>query len=190
MDSMESLFLIAMLGFGLAMDAFAVAVAQGAAGYKSAFHAIRTGVAFGIAQGVMPFLGWMLGTAFVSQISAFDHWVALILLSGLGLKMLWEAYGRNRNDPVASLSGWTLGTAAIATSVDALAAGITLPTLGLPIFETCIAIGLITALSSALGVLIGGMASSGVGKFAEIAGGVILIALGIKIFVEHHFLGA
>ncbi len=187
---MESVLLIAMLGIGLAMDAFAVAVAQGAAGHRSSFHAIRTGIVFGIAQGIMPVLGWMLGTAFASQINAFDHWVALILLSGLGLKMLWEAYSAHGDEPIGSLSGWTLGTAAIATSIDALAAGITLPTLGLPVFETCIAIGLITALLSALGVFIGGMASSRVGKFAEVAGGIILIVLGIKIFVEHHCFGA
>jgi|TARA_R110000787_G_scaffold283515_1_gene396422 putative Mn2+ efflux pump MntP len=181
----ESLFLIVALAAGLAMDAFAVAVAQGAAGHNSLFHATRTGAAFGVAQGVMPFLGWALGIAFVSQISAYDHWIALILLSGLGIKMLWEALGRNGNDPAPSLSGWALGAAAIATSIDAFAAGITLPALGLPVLLTCIAIGILTALLSGLGVLIGAMASSRIGKYAEVAGGVLLVALGIKIFVEH-----
>tara|TARA_R110000824_G_scaffold384075_3_gene577910 strand:+ start:239 stop:787 length:549 start_codon:yes stop_codon:yes gene_type:complete len=182
---MESLFLIVALAAGLAMDAFAVAVAQGAAGHNSMFHATRTGMAFGVAQGIMPFLGWVLGLAFVSHISAYDHWIALILLSGLGLKMLWEARGGNENVPEPGLSGWALGAAAIATSIDAFAAGITLPALGLPVLLTCIAIGIITALLSSLGVMIGGMASSRVGKYAEVAGGVILIGLGIKIFVEH-----
>lgn len=187
---MENLFLIAALAVGLAMDAFAVAVAQGAAGHNSTFHAIRTGMAFGVAQAIMPFLGGAFGIAFVSQISVYDHWIALILLSVLGLKMLWEAHSRSENGPVASLSGWALGTAAIATSIDALAAGITFPTLGLPVFLTCIAIGITTALLSALGVFIGGMASSHIGKFAEIAGGIILIALGINIFVAHQFFGS
>ena len=182
---MDNLFLILALAVGLAMDAFAVAVAQGAAGHNSMFHATRTGMAFGVAQGVMPFLGWALGIAFVSQISAYDHWIALILLGGLGMKMLWEARDGNGNDPAPSLSGWALGAAAIATSIDAFAAGITLPTLGLPVLLTCIAIGIVTALVSVLGVMIGGMASSRIGKYAEGAGGVILIALGIKIFVEH-----
>tara|TARA_R110000824_G_scaffold98089_1_gene234127 strand:+ start:292 stop:840 length:549 start_codon:yes stop_codon:yes gene_type:complete len=182
---MDNLFLILALAVGLAMDAFAVAVAQGAAGHNSMFHATRTGMAFGVAQGVMPFLGWALGIAFVSQISAYDHWIALILLGGLGMKMLWEARDGNGNDPAPSLSGWALGAAAIATSIDAFAAGITLPTLGLPVLLTCIAIGIVTALLSVLGVMIGGMASSRIGKYAEGAGGVILIALGIKIFVEH-----
>ena len=142
-------------------------------------------MAFGVAQGIMPFLGWALGIVFVSHISAYDHWIALILLSGLGMKMLWEARDGNGNDSAPSLSGWALGAAAIATSIDAFAAGITLPALALPVLLTCIAIGIITALLSSLGVMIGGMASSRIGKYAEVAGGIILIALGIKIFVEH-----
>ena len=99
--------------------------------------------------------------------------------------MLWEALSRNESDAAPSLSGWALGTAAIATSIDAFAADITLPGLGLPVLLTCIIIGTVTALLSSLGVMIGGMASSRIGKYAEIAGGVILIGLGIKIFVEH-----
>jgi putative Mn2+ efflux pump MntP len=130
-------------------------------------------------------LGWAFGIAFVSHISAYDHWIALILLGGLGMKMLWEARDGNGNDSAPSLSGWALGAAAIATSIDAFAAGITLPALGLPVLLTCIAIGIVTALVSGLGVMIGGMASSRIGKYAEGAGGVVLIALGIKIFVEH-----
>lgn len=182
---MESLFLIMALAVGLAMDTFAVAVAQGAAGHNSMSHATRTGMAFGVAQGIMPFLGWVLGIAFVSEISAYNHWIALILLSGLGMKMIWEARAGNGNDSAPSLSGWALGAAAIATSIDAFAAGITLPALALPVLLTCIVIGIITALLSSLGVMIGGMASSRIGKYAEVTGGIILIALGIKIFVEH-----
>ncbi len=187
---MEQLLIIAALAIGLAMDAFAVAVAQGAAGNSSKFDAARLGIAFGLAQGVMPFLGWVLGIAFIEQISAFDHWIALILLVGLGLKMLWEARGRADEESAAALSGWTLGTAAIATSIDALAAGITLPTFDLPIIQTCLAIALMTAVLSAFGVMIGNLASKRIGKFAELAGGIILIALGMKIFIEHQFLGS
>ena len=187
---MDELIIIAALATGLAMDASAVAVAQGAAGNSSMFDAARLGIAFGLAQGIMPLLGWILGIAFIEQISAFDHWIALILLVGLGLKMLWEARGRAGEEPAAALSGWTLATAAIATSIDALAAGIALPTFDLPILQTCIAIALVTAALSAFGVLIGSLASKRIGKFAELAGGIILIALGMKIFVEHQFLGA
>ena len=180
---MEQLLIIAALAIGLAMDAFALAVAQGAAGHDSNSYAIRLGLAFGLAQGIMPFLGWMLGAAFISQISALDHWIALALLVGLGMKMLWEASGITGNERPAILSGWTLLIAAIATSIDALAAGITFPAFGL------LAIAAITGLLSALGVHIGGTANRKVGKLAEIAGGAVLITLGIKIFVEHQFYG-
>tara|TARA_R110000824_G_scaffold11746_10_gene51498 strand:+ start:14833 stop:15396 length:564 start_codon:yes stop_codon:yes gene_type:complete len=186
---MEQLLIIAALAIGLAMDAFALAVAQGAAGHDSNSYAIRLGLAFGLAQGIMPFLGWMLGAAFISQISALDHWIALALLVGLGMKMLWEASGITGNERPAILSGWTLLIAAIATSIDALAAGITFPAFGLPVIETCLAIAAITGLLSALGVHIGGTANRKVGKLAEIAGGAVLITLGIKIFVEHQFYG-
>lgn len=188
---MENLIIILFLAFGLAMDAFAVAVAQGAAGHSSPLNAVRTGLAFGVAQGIMPFFGWVLGSTFAAQIAVFDHWIALVLLSGLGLKMLWEARAGDGSDdsPAVNLSGWALMIAAVATSIDAMAAGITLPTLDLPVLSTCIIIGVVTGILSAAGVLIGGIASSRIGKFAEVAGGVILIALGIKIFVEHQFFG-
>ncbi|MEH6756900.1 MAG: manganese efflux pump MntP family protein [Parasphingorhabdus sp.] len=186
---MENLVVILLLAIGLAMDAFAVAVAQGAAGHKSTFNAFRTGAAFGGAQLLMPFFGWVLGNSFATQIASFGHWIALILLCGLGLKMFWEARGGAEDGPAINLSGWALTTAAVATSIDALAAGITFPTLNLPVLWTCIIIGAVTAILSVAGVFIGGIASSRVGKFAEIAGGFILIALGIKIFVEHQFFG-
>lgn len=184
---MEHLAVILFLAFGLAMDAFAVAVAQGAAGHSSARNAFRTGAAFGAAQGIMPFFGWVLGSTFVTQIAVIDHWIALVLLSGLGLKMLCEARAGDEDEPAPNLSGWALATAAVATSIDALAAGITFPTLDLPVLWTCVVIGLVTGILSVAGVFIGGIASSRIGKFAEVMGGLILIALGIKIFIEHQF---
>lgn len=186
---MTTFILITALTFGLAMDAFAVAVAQGAAGHNSSSNAIRIGAAFGAAQGIMPLVGWALGAAFLPVISAFDHWIALFLLVFLGAKMLWEARSVNADGPAGNLTGSALLTAAVATSIDALAAGITLPTLGLPVLLTSIAIGVVTGILSAIGVVIGGMASKRIGAIAEITGGFILIALGIKIFVEHQFFG-
>lgn len=186
---MATFLLITALAFGLAMDAFAVAVAQGAAGHNSSSNAVRVGAAFGAAQGIMPLAGWALGAAFLPVISAFDHWIALVLLVFLGAKMLWEAYGHDTASPARNLTGWALFTAAIATSIDALAAGVTLPALGLPVLLTCAAIAVVTGMLSAIGVLFGGVVSARLGKFAEIAGGLMLIALGIKIFVEHQFFG-
>ena len=184
-----SISLIAALAIGLAMDAFAVAVAQGAAGYHSKANAIRIGAAFGLAQGIMPFFGWLLGNALLPLISAYDHWIALILLSALGGKMLWEAFQPDETSRTLELSGLALLIASIATSIDALAAGISLPAMGLPVLFSCLAIGVITALLSAVGVMIGGFASARIGKHAEVAGGLVLIALGIRIFVEHQFYG-
>lgn len=177
------------LALGLAMDAFAVAVAQGAGGKSDLRDALRIGGAFGAAQAIMPFFGWALGSAFVAQLREIDHWIALLLLGFLGIRMLREAMRAAAAETTGRLAGWGLLTAAVATSVDALAAGLTLPTLGAPIFLACAAIGAVTALLSAGGVFIGGIASARIGKQAEIAGGVILIGLGIKIFVEHQFFG-
>src|SRR5262245_47585379 len=95
------------LAVGLAMDAFRVALAQGAAGRSSGSHALRVGLAFGFAQGVMPLLGWLVGIAFLSLINSVDHWIVLVLLSGLGVKMLREAAQSDRSEPRPALIGWT-----------------------------------------------------------------------------------
>lgn len=170
------------------MDAFAVALAQGAARRVSSGDGLKIGAAFGFAQGIMPFIGWLVGVSFYEAISAFDHWIALILLCALGIKMLWEAFGDDEGAQ-KHLSGAALFVAAVATSIDALAAGITLPTLGVPAVITCIAIGVITAILSYIGVLLGGVANARIGKWAEVTGGIVLIGLGIKIFAEHVFFG-
>lgn len=177
------------LALGLAMDAFAVAVAQGAAGRSGLRDALRIGGAFGAAQAIMPFFGWALGAAFIAQMRGIDHWFALLLLGYLGIRMLRDAMTPDKTDAARPLAGRGLLTAAIATSVDALAAGLALPTVGAPIVLACVVIGAVTALLSAGGVFIGGMASARIGKQAEIAGGIILIGLGIKIFVEHQIFG-
>ena len=181
---MLALFLLAL---ALAMDAFAAALSQGAAGAGRG-AALRIGAAFGVAQGAMPLLGWGLGLAFARVLQAVDHWLALILLSALGLKMLREALAGG-DGPPARLAGWALFTCAIATSIDAAAAGLTLPTLGVPILLAVAMIGATTALLSWGGVLAGRAAGPWLGRYAEVAGGLILIGIGVKIFVEHQFLG-
>src|SRR4051812_21908919 len=125
------MFALFLLALALSMDAFAAALSQGAAGAGRG-AALRIGAAFGFAQGVMPLLGWGLGLAFARVLQAVDHWIALILLSALGLKMLREAFTGGDGAP-KQFAGWALFTAAIATSIDAAAAGLTLPTLGIPI---------------------------------------------------------
>ncbi len=177
-----------LLAVGLAMDAVAAAIAQGASGRVRGGGALRIAGAFGFAQGVMPAIGWGLGVAFASAIRSVDHWIALVLLSALGLKMLKEAFERE-GEPAPPLSGWALFVAAVATSIDAAAAGITLPMLGAPLLLSCLTIGATTALLSFGGVYLGAAAGNRLGKAADVLGGLILIGLGIKIFIEHQFLG-
>jgi len=181
---MLALFLLAL---ALSMDAFAAALSQGAAGAGRG-AALRIGAAFGFAQGAMPLLGWGLGLAFAPVLRAVDHWVALILLSALGLKMLHEALSAGE-EPPRQFAGWALFSCAIATSIDAAAAGLTLPTLGVPVLPAVAAIGATTAILSYGGVLAGRAAGQWLGRYAEVAGGLILIGIGVKIFVEHQFLG-
>ena len=182
-------FSLLLLALGLAMDAFAVAIAQGAAVRPGTGGAARIAFAFGAAQAIMPIAGWMLGAAFASVIHDVDHWIALVVLSFLGIRMIIQ--GLNGDDmPAQRLVGWTLLASAIATSVDAAAAGVTLPLLGAPLLVACATIGVTTGILSYAGVWLGAAAGARIGKGAEIAGGLVLIGLGVKTFVEHQFFGA
>jgi putative Mn2+ efflux pump MntP len=177
---------LGLLAVALAMDAFAVSLAQGAARRGGA---LRIALAFGAAQALMPLIGWGLGAAFADAIRSFDHWVAFLLLAALGGKMLHEALHGDSPSPAPALIGWALGGAAVATSVDAAAAGVTLPLLGAPIALACAVIGAVTAALCYAGVRIGAAGGARLGKAAEVAGGLLLIALGGKILVEHLFFG-
>jgi manganese efflux pump family protein len=174
------------LSLGLAMDAFAVSVARGAAGEHRISRALELGLLFGLAQGLMPLLGWALGLAFAETFRSFDHWIAFVLLSGLGSRMLLEARRADGDAEVASHGrSWGLLISAFATSIDAAAAGLTLPLLGASIPIACITIAATTGLLCTLGYMIGAQASHRLEKTAEFMGGLILIALGAKILVEH-----
>lgn len=182
-------FSLLALSVGLAMDAFAVSVAQGASGRTDAGGALRIGATFGVAQGLMPLIGWALGTAFADAIRNVDHWVAFVLLGLLGAKMLREGLHGDDATPAPALIGWALLGAAVATSVDAAAAGITLPMMGAPIAVACAVIGMVTAGLCFTGVMIGAASGARLGKIAEIIGGGLLIAIGAKILVDHLFFG-
>jgi putative Mn2+ efflux pump MntP len=178
---------LTLLALALSMDAFAAALSQGAAGADRG-AALRIGAAFGFAQGAMPLLGWGLGLAFAQVLRAVDHWIALVLLSALGVKMLREAFSEAEGTP-KQFAGWALFTCAVATSIDAAAAGLTLPTIGLPILLSVAMIGATTALLSYGGVLAGRAAGQWLGRYAGAAGGLILIGIGVNIFIDHQFLG-
>jgi manganese efflux pump family protein len=177
---------IILLAIALAMDAFAVALIQGATGRLGVGGALRIAIAFGVAQGTMPLVGWALGMAFADAFQSVDHWIAFALLAALGARMLLEGLRREPGEPEAKrMFLFSLLVSALATSIDAAAAGLTLPLLGQPIPVACVVIGLTTALISFVGVLLGRGAGIRIGRHAEIAGGLLLIGLGLKIVLEH-----
>lgn len=187
-----SFFELFLLAVGLSMDAFAVSICKGLAMKKANIKGMVTcGVWFGGFQGLMPFLGFMLGTLFASTIEAIDHWVAFGLLGLIGFNMLKEAFEKDEecdcnNENDADLSVKTMFVMAVATSIDALAVGISLAMAGnVNIIAAVILIAVITFLFSALGVKIGSIFGSKFEKKAQLAGGIILILLGIKILCEH-----
>jgi manganese efflux pump family protein len=178
-----------ILSFALAMDAFAASLCQGAVAGDARGTAIRVGAAFGAAQGLMPLIGWSLGLAFAAIVQAVDHWIALVLLGLLGGKMLWEGFSKGADDCVAPMGAWALFVASVGTSIDAAAAGVTLPLLGQPVLLACAVIGATTAVLCFAGVWAGRSVGARLGRPAVLLGGAVLAGLGVKIFVEHQFLG-
>ena len=176
-----------LLGVGLSMDAFAVSVCKGLAMKKATLKAELTcGVWFGGFQALMPLIGFYLGTLFAEAIQAFDHWVAFGLLVLIGGNMLKEALGEEEECPCADLSVRTMFLMAVATSIDALAVGISLAMVGdVNIWAAVSLIGVTTFALSAVGVAVGNVFGSRYEKKAEMAGGIILILLGVKILLEH-----
>ncbi len=179
------------LAVGLSMDAFAVSICKGLCLKKADLRAQATcGAWFGGFQALMPLIGFFLGALFAEAIEAFDHWVAFGLLALIGINMLREAFSKEEENSCdvsgADLSAKTMFVMAVATSIDALAVGISLAMAGdVNIVLAVVLIGMITFLLSALGVKIGNLFGSRFEKTAQIAGGVILILLGTKIVLEH-----
>lgn len=185
-----------ILAVGVSMDAFAVSICKGLAMKKATLKAgLTCGLWFGGFQALMPLIGFFLGTLFADAIEAVDHWVAFILLGIIGINMLKEAFEKNEceccTDANADMSPKTMFVMAIATSIDALAVGISLAMAGLPvwgldgIFAAVSLIGLCTCAFCTAGVKIGNVFGGRFEKKAQIAGGVILILLGLRILLEH-----
>ncbi|ROS52683.1 manganese efflux pump MntP family protein [Frigoribacterium sp. PhB24] len=183
--SFWALFLIAL---GVSADAFAVALGKGLHMTRfSVRHALVIAVTFGAFQALMPLLGWLLGSTFAQYIAPFDHWVAFGLLALIGGKMLYEASSSGEDDEQDTdrLNLRELAVLAIATSIDALAVGVTLAFLPVSIGWAILVIGVTTAVLTFVGVLVGRRVGATFGKPAEIAGGVILIVIGASIVLEH-----
>lgn len=181
-----SLFELFLIAVGLSMDAFAVSICKGLAMKKiSVKNACIVGLWFGGFQALMPVIGYILGSQFERYITNIDHWIAFAFLSLIGATMIKEALSKEESSENASLDGKAMFILAIATSIDALAVGITFAFLSVRIVPAVSFIGIITFTLSAIGVKIGNVFGSKYKSKAEIAGGIILIGMGIKILLEH-----
>jgi len=175
-----------LLAFALSMDAFAVSVGLGV---KSITFdkklALKVALFFGFFQAFMPFIGYLASIGLGNFIESIDHWIAFFLLSFIGGKMLYESFEENTEDEISIITNKLLLILAIATSIDAMAAGFTLNLLALNPFVSMILIGITTFIFSYFGVYMGTKGGSYLEDKAEKIGGVILIAIGVKILIEH-----
>lgn len=176
-----------ILAIGLSMDACAVSICKGLATKKvCARHMLITGIWFGGFQALMPLIGFLLGSAFEKYVTAFDHWIAFVLLGAIGINMIKESFSNEENEADCDFSFKRMLLMAIATSIDALAVGITFALLPeVNIIAAVLFIGIITFILSALGVKFGNVVGGKYKSKAEFLGGAILILLGIKILLEH-----
>lgn len=176
---------IFFIAFSLAIDTFGVSVIEGMKSHRSkTLQAFKVAAFFGIFQAVMPLVGWFIGELIRGIIFSVDHWVAFILLGGIGLKMLWEGLSKEgKNKDIANTK--VLILLSIATSIDALIIGITLPLLKVPPVVSIGVIGFVTFVLSFLGFIFGRQMGAFFGKKIEVLGGLALIVIGIKILIEH-----
>ena len=176
-----------LIAIGLAMDAFAVSLGVGTSGHADNPRSIfRLSFHFGLFQALMPILGWLAGSTIDQYIRSFDHWIAFILLGYVGGKMIWEGARGGPESYLADPSrGRMLVILAVATSIDALAVGLSLAMLDVPVIGPAIVIGVITAGLSLVGLRIGCRMGEKFGRRVEILGGLILIGIGLRILITH-----
>ena len=175
-----------LIGVGLSMDAFAAAICQGLFMTRIKWgHALTVGLYFGGFQALMPFLGYLLGITFSSLITSIDHWIAFVLLAFIGFNMIREARSDEENESNDRFDFKTMLPLAVATSIDALAVGVTFAFLRVNIVPAVSFIGCITFLLSAIGLKAGNIIGAKNRSRAEFAGGLVLILMGIKILLEH-----
>ncbi|MBN2356109.1 manganese efflux pump [candidate division KSB1 bacterium] len=179
-----TIFLIAV---GLSMDAFAVSISSGfIIPDANRSHGLRIGLFFGMFQAVMPVLGWFAGYRLQYFIDEVDHWIAFGLLAFVGCKMIYEAYFvKKEGKTIDPIHLKTLLLLSVATSIDALAVGLTFAVLGTPLFPAVLIIGFTTFIFSGAGVYMGRQWGGYAGKYVELIGGLILIGIGFKILLQH-----
>lgn len=177
---------ILFIAVGLAMDAFSVSVTSGITAKKvKLFNILKMGFSFGLFQFFMPILGWIAGSTLRVYIVAIDHWVAFLLLSFVGIKMIWESL-KGESQAINPFDNKTLLLLSISTSIDAFAVGISFSFLEVSILFPVLMIGVITFLLSSVGILMGNGLRHFFQRFnVEIVGGIILVGIGLKILIEH-----
>ncbi|PWL52926.1 MAG: hypothetical protein DBY36_03710 [Clostridiales bacterium] len=183
-----SLFELFIIAVGLSMDAFAVAVCKGLSMRRATLkNALIVGLYFGVFQAAMPLIGYFLGISLADQITAYDHWIAFALLAIIGGKMIYESFHKDADgeDEGGEVTLKKMLPLAVATSIDALAVGVSFAFLRVSIFPAVTFIGVVTLTLSMLGVKIGNIFGAKFKSKAELAGGVILILMGTKILLEH-----
>ncbi len=191
---MLDLFSLFAIAVGLAMDAFAVAIVTGLTVRPLSLAQVgRMSLSFGLFQAIMPLIGWFAGRAVHQYIASVDHWIAFLLLALVGGNMIWQAFRDddgeglqcNLSDPTC---GWHLFALSLATSIDALAVGLTMAMIGAKILFPALVIGLVAFMFTAAGMVFGNKVGgkwSKWGKWVEVLGGVILVGIGLRIVAEH-----
>ena len=175
-----------LIAIGLSMDAFSVSICKGLTTRKFSWRmALVCGLWFGLFQALMPIIGYFLGAQFQEMIEAYDHWIAFGLLFLIGANMIREAIWGKEEQQDGSLGFKTMLLLAIATSIDALAVGVSFACIQVKLWSSVLIIGLTTFVFSVLGVKIGNVFGSRYEKSASIVGGIILILIGLKILLEH-----
>jgi putative Mn2+ efflux pump MntP len=178
-----------MLALAMSTDAFAAAIGKGTALHRPRWsEALRTGLIFGVIEALTPLVGWAIGRAAAGYVKAWDHWIAFVLLAGLGLHMIW-ASRRARDDIVVERPDrhgfWVLAVTGFATSIDAMAVGLGLAFVDIGIVPVAAAIGCATFVMVTFGVMVGRVLGSLAGRWAEAIGGLVLIGIGAAILHEH-----
>ena len=178
--------IIVLIALGLAMDSFSVSITRGLTNPKTrmSIEALKVGLFFGFFQAIMPIIGWLVGLSIIDLISGFDHWIAFGLLTFIGIRMIYESLASESRKIATSSSFKVLIILSIATSIDALAVGLSLSFIEVSIVTPAIIIGIITFSLSFLGLYLG----KKLGEYFErigILGGIILIVIGVRILIEH-----
>ena len=189
MDGLDFLSVL-VIAIGLSADCFAVAFSGSISMQRvTPFQVTRTALSFGLFQIMMPVLGWLVGRTVVDAIAGYDHWLALTLLAFIGGKMIRESFKTENSRPAGTdiTKGVTLLTLSVATSIDALAVGLTFAFLEVNITLASLTIGIVAFVVTAIGFLVGRKAGRLMGKRAEAIGGLILIAIGLRILLTHLF---